>query len=158
MARHKATSNGHGEGLPADRAAAAVSLGRGATVSEAARIADVDRTTVHRWLKDDPAFIAAVNREKHDLAEELRQQRRELAGEAVQALRRLLNDPSASIRLRAAQAALESVGKADAIPDAGETDPEAIRKAREPEPPSNGGDDIAAVVSRLSSRLRNGSH
>ncbi len=42
-----------------DKALAA--LLSGATVTAAAKSADVDRGTLHRWLADDPTFIAAYN-------------------------------------------------------------------------------------------------
>jgi hypothetical protein len=36
-------------------------LAAGSGVAEAARAADVDRHTVHRWLRTDPRFAAALN-------------------------------------------------------------------------------------------------
>ena len=43
----------------------------GATITSAAKTAAVDRTTVHRWLREDFAFQAACNRLRRELQREL---------------------------------------------------------------------------------------
>lgn len=43
----------------------------GSSVTEAAHAAGVDRTTVHRWLRDDPVFQAAYNGARRALQREL---------------------------------------------------------------------------------------
>src|SRR5215510_13573473 len=50
-----------------EKALAALLAGK--TVTAAATAAEVDRTTVHRWLKDDFTFRAALNRGQRDLRE-----------------------------------------------------------------------------------------
>jgi hypothetical protein len=43
----------------------------GGTVTQAAEAAGVDRTTVHRWLRNDFAFQAAYNNAQRDLRREV---------------------------------------------------------------------------------------
>jgi hypothetical protein len=43
----------------------------GKSVTDAATAAGVDRTTVHRWLKEDLGFPAAFNRARRELREAL---------------------------------------------------------------------------------------
>ncbi len=58
-------------------------LARGATVTNAAAAAGVDRTTVHRWLRDGPEFIAELNRTRLEMADGIRGELRALAADAV---------------------------------------------------------------------------
>ncbi len=46
---------------------ALAALVAGKNVTQAAEIAEVDRTTVHRWLREDWDFQAALNQERRDL-------------------------------------------------------------------------------------------
>ena len=55
------------DGLTFVQALALNALTEGKAVSEAALVADVSRTTVHRWLKDSAAFRAAFNARRADL-------------------------------------------------------------------------------------------
>lgn len=48
-------------GLPPAQHQAMLALLSGSTVTSAAQYAEVGRATLHRWLADDPAFIAAYN-------------------------------------------------------------------------------------------------
>src|SRR5438046_1747190 len=41
----------------------------GKSITDAATAAEVDRTTVHRWLKEDFGFQAALNRGRRELRE-----------------------------------------------------------------------------------------
>jgi hypothetical protein len=47
--------------LPADQQVALQELGKGATITDAALAAGVDRRTVSRWIHHDPNFTAAYN-------------------------------------------------------------------------------------------------
>jgi hypothetical protein len=40
----------------------------GKNITAAAQAAGVDRTTLHRWLRDDPDFVAIYNARRRDLA------------------------------------------------------------------------------------------
>src|SRR6516164_10657009 len=62
----------------------------GATVTAAAAKAGVARQTVHRWLSDDPAFIAEYNLARREMAEAVGQALRLLAAQAVTVLKRTL--------------------------------------------------------------------
>lgn len=55
------------EGLSSAQAAAVEALLAGKTVTAAASAAGVGRATVYRWLKDDFAFQAELNRGRRDL-------------------------------------------------------------------------------------------
>jgi hypothetical protein len=106
-------------------------LARGQTVTQSATAAGVDRTTVHRWLRDDPEFIAELNLTHLETADGIRGEIRALASDAVKAVRELVTSPLSppAVRLKAALAILETVnGMArEAI---GMTDAEGIREQR----------------------------
>ena len=55
------------DGLSAAQVLALNALTEGKAVSDSAVVADVSRTTVHRWLKDSAAFQAAYNARRADL-------------------------------------------------------------------------------------------
>ena len=81
-------------------------LGAGATVTEAARQAGVDRTTVHRWLRDSFSFQAAWNRLRRDMERETEARIERLAQEALGAVEAAV----ASGDARVALAVLKGVG------------------------------------------------
>jgi hypothetical protein len=70
---------------PAQEAALAALLA-GQTVTDAAVAAGVDRTTVHRWLKEDFAFQAAFNGGRQELRQALQGRLLALAEKAVGAV------------------------------------------------------------------------
>src|SRR3954470_11486988 len=84
MTRQNATPTGGGL-TPAQEGAVAALLA-GKTVTEAAAAAGADRTTVHRWLKDDFAFLAAYNRGRREMREALQGRLMALADKAVGAV------------------------------------------------------------------------
>lgn len=73
----------------------------GKTVTDAAATAEVDRTTVHRWLKEDFAFQAALNRSRRDLREALQARLLGLAEKAAECVERSLaaGDSKAALAL-----------------------------------------------------------
>lgn len=110
--------------------AAINALLRGSTMTDAAKKAKVDRTTLYRWI-EDPEFEAVYNRERRDLQATLRRQMSLLAEEAVDTVRNLLTSEEvpASVRLRAAMTVLErNQLRSD---QHGPTDPEKVRRLRE---------------------------
>src|SRR3954467_9423926 len=94
------------------RAALAVAaLSGGSSVTDAARAAGVDRSTVYRWLDQSPEFVAELNRYRREQRDALRHELRGLAADAVKAMRALLApDAPPAVRLRAALAVLQAVG------------------------------------------------
>ena len=80
-------------------------LASASSIAEAARLSDVGRRTLHRWL-DDPDFrneLAALHEEAADLA---RSQLQGVLLQAVLVLADSLQDPNPEIRLRAIRTAL----------------------------------------------------
>ena len=100
------TSGKNDPPLPRPQLDALEALGAGATVTEAARQAGVDRTTVHRWLRDNFSFQAAWNRLRRDLEREAETRIERLAHEALGAV----EDAVASGDARVALAVLKGVG------------------------------------------------
>jgi transposase-like protein len=83
-------------------------LAEGATVSGAARQADIHRTTIHHWIRNHPEFKAAAEQAQAEYAAALSDEMRELSALAVKTLRNLLerSDVSPAVRLKAALAVL----------------------------------------------------
>ncbi len=82
--------------------------------SDGADVAGSDPETAAEWLRDDPEFIAALNRAKSFRRERLRADVRSLASDAMATLRELVSGPDVppSVRLRACLAILQA---ADAL-------------------------------------------
>ena len=111
--------------LPAQQQQAIAALLSGATVTGAAGRAGVARQTVHRWLADDPEFIAAHNLARREMADAVAQALRVLSVRSVEVLKRALTSPKtpAAVRVRAAVEVL----KMTATPPDGPTDVEEAR-------------------------------
>jgi hypothetical protein len=79
------------------------SLARGAVVTAAAEDAGVHRTTIHHWIRTEPAFKIAVETAQSEYAAELNDGIRELAARALLTLHDLLQDistpPACSARM-----------------------------------------------------------
>ena len=84
---------------------------RGETISNATKLAGVDRSTYYGWLKDDPEFEAAQNFARHEAAEGIRIQLAGLVNDAVSVVGEIMKDPKmkSDVRLRAALAVIRSV-------------------------------------------------
>jgi 5'-3' exonuclease len=82
--------------------------------SEGADVAGSDPETAAEWLRDDPQFIAGLNRAKSFRRERLRAEVRSLASDAMATLRELVSGPDVApaVRLRASLAILQA---ADAL-------------------------------------------
>jgi hypothetical protein len=109
--------------VPQERAIAA--LLTGASVTAAAAKAGVARQTVHRWLSDDPAFIAAYNLARREIAEAVAQSLRVLSLQSVRVLRRTLTSSKTPTAVKV-QAAVAVLKMAAGAPD-GPTDVEDAR-------------------------------
>jgi hypothetical protein len=82
--------------------------------SDGADVAGCDSEAVAEWLRNDPEFIAGLNRTKLFRRERLRADVLSLASDAMATLRELVSGPDVppSVRLRASLAILEA---ADAL-------------------------------------------
>jgi len=101
-------------------------LADGSTVTDAARLAGVDRTTVYLWLKTDALFVAGSNRERQERQHALRARLGELVPEALNGLTDLLKpDANPVVRLRAIMFVLQAydLPRGEGI---GPTDPETV--------------------------------
>jgi hypothetical protein len=90
-------------------------LASGASVSEAAKRAGVDRSTVYHWTKDDNEFVGQLTVARRECADTMRARLRELADDAVKTIHEILGgtDIPPAVRLKAALSVLQSVGAMD---------------------------------------------
>ena len=88
------------------------------SISEAARLSRVDRSTLYRWLEDEEfrTELAQLHQKAADVATAHLQG---LTLQAVQALAELLESPAPNIRLRAVRTALSYAVKLREIQDLG---------------------------------------
>ena len=100
--------------------------------SDGADVAGSDPETAAEWLRDDPEFIASLNRAKSFRRERLRADVRSLASNAMATLRELVSGPDVApaIRLRASLAILQAVD-ALKIEEIGPTSAEAVEAGLE---------------------------
>jgi hypothetical protein len=100
----------------------------GSTATAAAEVAGVDRTSVHRWLRHDWGFQAALNRGRRELQDGLQAHLERVAERAVQAV----SDAIEAGDLRAALAVLKGLGFLGGHPaEIGGDDPGILRKESE---------------------------
>jgi hypothetical protein len=100
--------SGHGEKLTRKQEQALAALLDCATVKEAAARAQVSYRTLKAWL-DRPHFQTAYQAAKRQVLADAIDQLRQVAGQAVQALRRNLTSAPAAVQVRAAGAVLDQV-------------------------------------------------
>src|SRR4051812_27860912 len=79
---------------------AIVLLGSGKTVTAAAEETGVGRRTLHRWMREDPVFIAALNAWRRELRDSTRSQLLGVAPEAVEAVREQVRRGDGRLGLR----------------------------------------------------------
>jgi SEC-C motif len=86
-----------------------VVLAQGRTVTTAALEAGLHRSTIHHWLRHEPAFITAVQQARSEYVATLNDSMRDLAARALETLHNLLDDPETppAIRLKTALAILQ---------------------------------------------------
>jgi uncharacterized protein YecA (UPF0149 family) len=87
----------------------AQALAEGKPVAAAARAAGVHRTTIHQWMRTQPAFTRALEEARTEYDQNLSDELAELAASALATLKALLEDPKTtpSVRLKTALAILE---------------------------------------------------
>jgi len=131
MRRNQQNSTESTMELAPQQAEVITALVRGATVTDAAKQANIDRTTFYLWLKSDATFQAELNRAKREQMDAMRAQLRGLADAAVSTLRETLTGTEipAGVRLKAALAVLQGIGTLEPE-EVGKTDPAAIKEER----------------------------
>jgi hypothetical protein len=84
-------------------------LVQGRSVTAAALEAGIHRSTIHNWLRHEPAFKTAMQNAHTEYTAALNDSMRDLAALALETLRTLLDDPQTppAIRLKAALAILQ---------------------------------------------------
>jgi hypothetical protein len=84
-------------------------LVQGRSITAAALEAGLHRSTIHHWLRHEPAFKTAMQQARSEYIATLNDGMRDLAARALETLRSLLDDPETphAIRLKAALAILE---------------------------------------------------
>jgi hypothetical protein len=85
---------------------ALVALLGGATITDAADAAGVDRTTVHRWLREDFSFQAAYNGLRRDLRREIQRRLDSVTRAALETISTAIGNGD----VRAALAVLKGTG------------------------------------------------
>lgn len=115
------------ESLPPEQVSALEALLRGERVTDAAHTAGVSPRTVHRWLKDDFAFQAAFNRERHALTQAMQQRLAVLATTALETVEGAVKAGDVKAALAVLKAAGVLGGGAATI---GSADPDVLRQER----------------------------
>jgi AcrR family transcriptional regulator len=121
MRRNQQNSTESTAELGHEQTAVIMALMGGATVTDATKQANIDRTTFYLWLRSDAIFQAELNRAKQEQMDAMRAQLRGLADTAVSTVREMLTgtDVPAGVRLKAALAVLQGVGAQDPEPIGG---------------------------------------
>ncbi len=108
------------EMLTANQEQALAALLTGSSVTDAAAAAAVDRTTVHRWLKDDVQFRAAHNRGRRELCQATEGRLLTLATKAMKCVETALDSGDGKVAL----ALLKDLGLLPGVlPSIGSDDP-----------------------------------
>ncbi len=103
--------------LDAKRVLALAALLEGQNMTDAAQAADVDRSTLYRWL-DEPAFAAELNKGKRELQDALHSRLLSLGERAVGVVQEALDGGDAKTAL----AVLKGLGLLDGGVPIGPTD------------------------------------
>ena len=96
----------------------------GSTVTHAASMAGVARTTVHRWLKDDWDFQAELNRERREVRDAIRSQLLRAAESGVRVVVSAIEEGDLRVAMDVLKG-LRLLGSRVEIED-GEVDPRAL--------------------------------
>lgn len=113
--------------LTPKQSAVIAALARGENVTNAAKEADVDRTSYYLWLKTKPHFVAELNRAEEEHRQAMRAQFQQLGDKAISTIQEILteNGTPPGIRLKAALAVLQGLGTLEPE-EPGEIDPQKI--------------------------------
>lgn len=123
--QHDTTEPEGNEALTPQQERALAALLSGSTVTRAAELVGVDRTTVHRWLRDDWTFQAALNRARREFRDGLRANLESVGEQAVRTVRQAIEADD----VRVALAVLKGLGLLGGeMPSVGEDDPGILRE------------------------------
>lgn len=109
---------GHGEKLSRKQEALMSALLTAPTLRDAAHLAGIGEVTAWRWLKDD-TFQTAYREARREVVKQAISQVQQATGEAVETLRKVMQDPHApaSAKVTAARTILETAVKAVELED-----------------------------------------
>jgi hypothetical protein len=120
------------ENISSAQAAVVEAMLGGKTITDAATAVGVDRSTVHRWLKDDFAFQAELNRGRRETRQAAFRNLERLAAKAAECLAKALDqgDVKAALEIlkRADFLKLTSIGSEDAAALAAEAQMQASER------------------------------
>lgn len=123
--QQNATLNEDSEALSPDQIKALELLLSGETVSAAAKAVGIDRSTVHRWLREDFEFQAALNRKKRELADAVQTRLLTVADKAAEVVGNAVHNGDLSASL----AVLRGTGALSGTPvRPGPEDPAVLRE------------------------------
>jgi transposase len=110
--REKIQQNSTNSTLTSKQLEVIQALAAGASTTDAAKRAGIDRTTIYFWRKNGGDFEAALALARREFADSQKARLRELAEDAVNTVRELMSSAEVSpgVRLRAALSVLQSVG------------------------------------------------
>jgi hypothetical protein len=118
----------------------------GATVTEAARAAQVSRSTVHRWLRDDFGFQAALNRGRAELQQSINRTLLAIAHRATQNVANAVDEGDVAASFRVLKGIGALAGDAERF---GSDDPEVLRDETEIDRASQQSDrDLRRLIAR----------
>ncbi len=85
----------------------------GESITASCAAAGVHRSSFHRWQSDDPAFVMALNAQRHELNEAIRNGLLALAVDAVGVIGDVMRDPNqpGATRVKAAAAVLDRLDR-----------------------------------------------
>jgi Transposase len=110
MTRHSSAPDGTAQELAPRQTVVLMHLLTGVGVEQAAKLAGVGERTVWTWLRDHPLFARELRARQRQAMEDATSKLQAGAGEAVDALKRVMNDPKAphSAVVSAAKTVLEA--------------------------------------------------
>jgi len=134
------------QNLPAAKQTALQHLLQGRSLKDTAQSTGVDRRTIYRWLKKDPAFRAVYNQWHDEMKESCRSRLLALGDKAADALEKALDGGDAKSALQL----LKGIGLLSPVPDRA-TEEQDVRKEAELEAKSR---QIELEISETSLRAR----
>jgi hypothetical protein len=110
-----------------NQAAFIAALMKGASVTDAAKQANVDRSTYYLWVRSDPNFVAELNQAKQERLDWVHAQIRDLVPASVATIKDALTGPDVPwpVRVKVAFTVLQIAGAVEPE-EIGDTNPKRI--------------------------------